>query len=116
MAGYNVHNHNLKINIVPKYMETEVIVVSNTGNVSETEYYEDGIVEYLDKTEPIKIINKEFNLTGTEPSEYFVESLNDLNGITANDRNFGDTAYVLDGENKGDIYIINEDMNWVKQQ
>jgi hypothetical protein len=116
MSTSNVHQHSLFVNVAPKYIELDVTVSNGVGSVPETEYYKDATAEYLNRSEPIEIINREFNISGTEPSEYLAESLDDLETIATNSRNFGDIAYILDGENKGDIYIINEDMNWVKQQ
>ena len=115
MSEANVHKHPLLFNVVPKYIELDVTIANGIGSVPEIEYYKDATAEYLSKSEPIEIINREFNIFGTEPSEYLAESLDDLETIATSSRNFGDIAYILEGENKGKIYIINENMNWIAQ-
>lgn len=115
MSEYNVHRHSLFVNVVPKYIELEASVSGGIGSVPETEYYKDATAEYSNKSEPIEIINRKFNIFGTEPSEYLAESLDDLETIATNLRKFGDIAYILDGENKGEIYIVNEYMIWIAQ-
>ena len=65
MAGYNVHAHNLNINIVPKYTEEYVSVVNGAGETLIPEFYEQGTATFEGTTEDITILNKEFVISDT---------------------------------------------------
>ena len=47
--------------------------------------------------------------------EYFADESSDLASIASEDREFGDYAYILNGDDIGSVYIINSTGDWVKQ-
>lgn len=51
----------------------------------------------------------------TNQKEWFAASLAEMNTIDKDSISPGDYSYIYSGDNRGELYFVNENKEWVKQ-
>lgn len=112
MSTSNVHKHSFTMNRLPYLTEETSQISYGNGSVGAIEYTSEGTAEYIEEVKSITIDNKEFFIPGNLQSEYFSDSIEDLETISLENRHDGDYAYIVDGEYKGQLFYVNEYKTW----